>query len=151
MFTWILCSLCTETDIRTLKYLDTLVTIVFLTESTDQFLLDWLGFHCMKSVQIRTKKNSLFGHFSRSVWCWEWVLPTDSHIYLAAYKLNETTSYWLFKQIPLALSYSVMFLLPNEWSESWKITYYSFAIYVQSYFKITSRSKDMVTFCSTVR
>ena len=40
-----------------------------------------------KYRKIRTKKHSLFGHFSRSVWCWEWVLPTDSHVYLAAYKL----------------------------------------------------------------
>ena len=26
-----------------------------------------IGFHCVKSVQIQTRKNSVFGHFSRSV------------------------------------------------------------------------------------
>lgn len=52
----ILSSLCTEIDIPTLKCLGTQISIVFLTESTVQFLL----------------------------------LPADPHVYLAAYKLNET-------------------------------------------------------------
>ena len=35
--------------------------------------------HCVKSVQIRTRNNSLFGHFSRSVSCWKMVSWLITH------------------------------------------------------------------------
>ena len=48
--------------------------------------------------------------------------------------------YWHFKEIPQGLSYSVILQLPNEWRKFGKLyIYYSLAIYLQFYFKITWR------------
>ena len=56
-----------EIDLANNIFLEFRISFGLFFDDNNKVRLDINQTHCVKSVQIRTRRNSIFGHFSRSV------------------------------------------------------------------------------------